>query len=227
VRPITSGAVPGAVPGAVRRAVLGVLALICVPAGLKGQEFQVDLQAENTVRFVSRAVIEEFEGVTERIDGFVYLAAPHLESGLGGDGTEFYFEVDLASLDTGNTLRDRHMRDNYLEVREYPYATIEGRLGSVQGNSAEGFQVAIVGALGIHGVSRRVSIRCEAEEEGPGYRVRCAWNVLLSDFDIEIPKVMFLKLANEVRIELDFVLVPITSPDPQFGPRPALSGRTQ
>ena len=178
--------------------------------GLVGQEYQVDPDADNTVTFISRASIEQFEGVTSLIDGYVLLTTPRLEPGLGGAETELYFEVDLASLDTGITLRNRHMRDNYLEVRAFPYATLEGRLGSVQARADGGFGVALVGTLGIHGVSKRVSVQCDVTEEGLGYRTQCSWQVLLSDYEIEIPKIMFLKLANEIRLELDFVLMPVS-----------------
>ena len=32
--------------------------------------------------------------------------------------------------------------------------------------------------------------------------------MLLSDHDIEIPKVMFLKLANEIQVEVEFTVSP-------------------
>jgi polyisoprenoid-binding protein YceI len=223
------GSMPAALPGLSGfgpfRQSLGVaymvstatLALMAVATTteLVGQEFQVDLNVENTVRFLSRATIEDFEGVTDRVDGFVLLSTPRLEPGLGGEGTEFYFEVDLADLDTGIKLRNRHMRDNYLEVRDYPYATLEGSLGSVQVMPDGGFRIAIVGMLGIHGVSNRVAISCTASEQGAGYRVACDWEVLLSDYDIEVPRVMFMKLANEIRIQLEFTLMPVTSGLPE------------
>ena len=70
------------------------------------------------------------------------------------------------------------------------------------------YRVTGEGSLGIHGVSRDVSIPCDVSPSGRGFRARCAFQVLLSDHDIEIPKVMFMKLANEIRLELDFVLQP-------------------
>ena len=51
-------------------------------------------------------------------------------------------------------------------------------------------------------------IVCEVAPSGRGFRARCSFEVLLSDFDIEIPKVMFMKLANEIRLELDFFVAP-------------------
>ena len=37
-------------------------------------------------------------------------------------------------------------------------------------------------------------------------RVRCAFSVLLTDHGIKIPKLMFMKIDEEIRLELDFYL---------------------
>jgi polyisoprenoid-binding protein YceI len=178
------------------------------PASASAQELQVDVGADNVVRFLSRASIEEFEGVTDRIDGYVLLDGPVLTGDTGGDDTELYLEVDLASLDTGIGLRNRHMRDNYLEVAEHPYASYSGRILRADPTSAGGHRVATSGAFTVHGVSRDMEIPCEVTPAGRGYRVTCSFQVLLSDHDIEIPKIMFLKLANEIRVEVDFAMIP-------------------
>lgn len=189
--------------------VWGHLALaVSAPAALAGQEYHVDRSAGNVVRFISRASIEEFEGVTDRIDGYVLLDAPSLREAGGGDATEVYLEVDLASLDTGIGLRNRHMRDNYLEVSKYPFAIFRGRVVNRETVSDGEFRVAAQGLLTIHGVSRARELTCRVEPRGRGYRSQCSFELLLSDFDIEIPKVMFLKLANEIRLELDFSVIP-------------------
>ena len=179
-----------------------------IPAAIAGQEFQVDLEAARTVRFISRATIDDFDGVTDRIDGYALLDAPTLEESHGGQGTAFYFEVELASLDTGLGLRNRHMRDNYLEVKQYPHATFDGTIPEVSAVEGAGYRITAVGTFTVHGVARELEIPCDVTLEGPGYRVRCAFEVLLSDFDIEIPQIMFLKLANEIRLELDFAVRP-------------------
>ncbi len=182
-------------------------ALLSTVVQAAAQEYHVDREADNRVTFVSRAAIEEFEGVTDRIDGYVLLGEERLSARSVRSETEFYFEVDLASLDTGISLRNRHMRDNYLEVAEFPYAVLEGSIATVA-ETAEGFRIEAIGRMAIHGVEQAVSVPCEVTEEGSGYRARCALQVLLSDYDIEIPRVMFLKLANEIRLQLDFHLKP-------------------
>ena len=191
-------------------------ALLALVGPLSAQEFQVDLEAERLVRFISDAPIDDFDGTTDRIDGYVLLDAPRLEEARGGDGTSFYFEVELASLDTGIGLRNRHMRNDYLEVHDYPYATFEGRVASVRGTggnpaSPDGtidgtYELVAEGTFGVHGVERPLSVPCTATPGEGRFTVACAFQVLLSDHDIEIPQVMFLKLADEIRLELEFTV---------------------
>jgi polyisoprenoid-binding protein YceI len=195
-------------PMGIRTFFLACGLLACSPMGAIGQEFHVDRNADNDVRFISEAPIEEVVGVTDRIDGYVLLNGPRLEAGSATEGTQLYLEVDLASLDTGLGLRNRHMRENYLEVEDFPYAFLEATIVRVEAVAAGGFRVTAQGVITIHGVEREMDIPCDVAERGEGYRVQCAFEVLLSDFEIEIPRLMFLKLANEVRLELDFTVQP-------------------
>jgi len=184
----------------------------------------VELARENLVSFLSDAPLEDFSGITNRIDGFVSLPAG--SSGSEGDleNSEFYLEVDLASLDTGLGLRNRHMRENYLDTERYPFASYSGRIRSLQEEADGAFSVQLQGELSIHGVTRNREIACRAVREGrrdvpedvvrevgplagtPELRVRCAFGVALSDHGIPIPKLMFMKIDELMELELDFYL---------------------
>ena len=168
------------------------------------QEYQIDLNAERIVRFTSKAMIEEFQGSTERIDGLISINTDSLSEDTGGENTEVYFEVDLASLDTGISLRDRHMRNNYLETKEYPYAIFGGTITSATAVSNDTFLVTIQGLLNIHGIGKKRSLTCEVNPTDNRYRVGCSFQILLSDHNIRIPKVMFLKMNNEIQLYFDF-----------------------
>ena len=203
----------GAVGVALHALALDLALALALPGLGAAQEFHVDRRADNLVRFISRASVEEFEGVTESIDGFVRLDAATLTPGTPGGATEIWLEVDLASLDTGIGLRNRHMRDRYLETAKYPYATFRGTIVRSEADPAVAYRVTARGTLTIHGVARPRDLTCRVEPRSPGYRAQCAFEVLLSDHQIEIPKVMFLKLANEISLELDFVVTPAGPPN--------------
>ena len=179
-----------------------------VGSSLHAQEMDVDRSANRIVRFISRSQVDEFEGVTDHIDGYVLLDGQPLSASTGGDDTELYLEVDLASIDTGIGLRNRHMRDNYLEVEKYPFASFKGSISAVQAGEGGAWKVMANGTFTIHGVSRDRETACDVTSVGEGYHAACGFQVLLSDHDIEIPKVMFLKLANEIRVEVEFTVSP-------------------
>jgi polyisoprenoid-binding protein YceI len=174
------------------------------------QEYHVDLDAPRRVVFISSTTLDEFEGVTEAIDGFVLLDGQGLRETTAPGETELYFEVDLASLDTGIGLRNRHMRENYLEVEDHPFATFSGSLQGMTAHGA-GFRVTARGAFSVHGVSRSTTISCDVTPREDRYAVACTFPVRLEDHDIEIPRIMFMKLAPEVRLELEFFLEPAGS----------------
>jgi polyisoprenoid-binding protein YceI len=171
------------------------------------QEYHVDGQAENRVAFISRASIEEFEGVTNRIDGYVLLDGDGVRAGERFEGAEFYFEVDLASLDTGIGLRNRHMRDNYLEVADHPFATFGGDIDRIARSEA-GFRITSRGVFTVHGVEQPRTLECDAAPDADGWQVSCEFTVNLTDHRITIPKIMFLKLAEDIRVEIAMRLRP-------------------
>lgn len=173
------------------------------------RQYRVSLDADRLVKFTSRASIEEFDGVTDKIDGLVTIDTDRVTTETGGDDTELYFEVDLASLDTGIGLRNRHMRDNYLEVEEHPFAAFGGRIARAAPLDGGAFRVTTQGTFGVHGVERDRSFTCDISPVGEMYRVQCEFTVLLEEHNIEIPKVMFLKLNNEIQLTLDFHVEPV------------------
>ena len=190
------------------RVAAALLSFAAAGRPVAAQEFQVDRSAENMARFVSQTTVDEFDGVTDRIDGYVLLDGTPLSADTGGDDTELYFEVDLASLDTGIGLRNRHMRDNYLEVEKYPFASFRGRITRTEPTKNGGAHVTAHGTFSVHGVDAERDVPCDVTPAGPGYHATCTFSVLLTEHHIEIPKVMFLKLANEIRVELAFTLSP-------------------
>ncbi|MEE9170463.1 MAG: YceI family protein [bacterium] len=164
-------------------------------------ELKVDQSKPNLVKFVSKGPLGMFEGVTDKIDGFVSWA---------GDSTlvdsKLFFEVDLSSLDTRIALRNRHMREKHLETDKYPHAQYSGRLVNVEETGPNELLVAAEGMMKIHGVERDLAMEAKVTVDGDVYHLQCNFDVKLSDFEIKTPKFMFLKVDENIKLVLDFYL---------------------
>ncbi len=180
------------------------------PGPLHAQEYHIDRSRDNRVVFISRSPKDEIEGTTDLIDGYAYIEGDSgLVAGADYTGSELYLEVELNGLDTGIRLRNRQMRDDYLETDRYPYATYSAAIESVERNSGGEYTINASGKFSVHGVERPLQISCNSVVAGAGYRVRCGFELLLSDYNIERPALMFLKLSDTIRLQLDFYLKPV------------------
>ena len=162
-------------------------------------EYHVDKDKRNMVKFVSDAPIEDFEGVTDQIDGYIFWSDSDLTK-----NSKIYFEVDLNTLDTGIGLRNRHMRENYLETDQFPITHFRGKIIS---NSVMDDTLTAVEAEGnifIHGIEKPLKVSGQLIETSNGYRIKPSFIAKLSDFQIEIQSIMFYKIDENMDLHLDF-----------------------
>lgn len=164
-------------------------------------EFNIDKTKSNEVKFISDAPIEDFEGITNLIDGYIYWEGEDMTS-----KSQMYFEVDLNTIDTGIGLRNRHMRENYLETDKWQYATYKGMISSIKKNSENNYEVEVKGTMSIHGVSRSQTIQGKITRNGNVMRIQSQFYINLNDHKIDIPKFMFLKINEIMDMRLDFYL---------------------
>ena len=164
-------------------------------------EWQVEKSDVNVVKFISDAPIEEFEGITSAIDGYLYWEGDNLL-----DKSELYFEVDLNSIDTGIGLRNRHMRENYLETETYPTTHFKGAIIKADKQEDGTYKVLVQGKLFIHGVERMKSIKGLIALNGTTMQITSDFDVKLSDYRIPIPSIMFYKINETMALKVTFRL---------------------
>jgi len=179
-----------------------IFILILFLAGISNAtELHVDKNRHNLVKFISDAPIEDFEGITENIDGYMYYEGEDLLK-----DSQIYFEVDLTTVDTGIGLRNRHMRDNYLETDKYRMTNFEGRLTSVETISDNEYQVIVEGKMFIHGVTKQLQVEGKIFKTENGFHVQTNFPISLPDYNIEVPSLMFMKINEVMDLHLDFYL---------------------
>lgn len=164
-------------------------------------EYNVDKTKKNSVKFISDAPIEDFEGVTDNIDGYLIYDGEDIAA-----NSSLYFETDLRTIDTGIGLRNRHMRENYLETDKYPMAQYKGKITKAEKKPNGEYEVEADGDMSIHGVTRNLKVKGVIIDQGDGLKIRTNFIVKLSDHKIDIPQVMFMKINEEMKLELIFHL---------------------
>lgn len=185
------------------RFTLLLIAAFCIStlaAEAQKTEYHVDRSAKNLVKFISDAPVEDFEGTTNRIDG--YLAHEGADMTTGSD---LYFEVDLRTLDTGIGLRNRHMREDYLHTDKYPYAKFSGKIVEAVESGGK-TKVKVKGSMDIHGVKRAMDVGGTLNRNGDKLRISTQFDVKLTDHKIEVPQFMFMKIDENMDLLLDVTL---------------------
>lgn len=141
------------------------------------------------IEFVSRASIETFTGTSKHLTGMIDLSTGDID-----------FYVDLNTIRTGISLRDEHMRDTYLETDRFPFAEFVGKLNGFNPSVRDTQNVIVSGEFSIHGVTKQRTIQGRVVLGDTALSVEASWSVLLSEHDIAIPKIMFLKLADSQEV---------------------------
>lgn len=175
------------------------LYILLMSAALWAVEFHVDKEQKNLVKFISDAPVEQIVGVTDKIDGYILWDGDDLTA-----KSEFYFEVDLATLDTGIGLRNRHMRDEYLETDKYPYASYGGKLTEVSTNDDGSLNITSTGTFRLHGVEKKINIDGVITKTENGYTASSRFTVKLEDYNIERPQFMLLKIGEVIQLDIQF-----------------------
>lgn len=115
--------------------------------------------------------------------------------------------LDLETIETGIALRDRHLRENCLEVakgRGFDKAVLsEIVLAEADGAGFRG-RTKFEGALLLHGVSRPVAGKAVIRAAEPGVRVEAEFVLTLTDFGIEPPQYMGVGVSNKVSVKVSF-----------------------
>ena len=114
--------------------------------------------------------------------------------------------VNLQTLVTGIGLRDRHMRENYLEVQKGPeYATAV--LEQIRVERLEG-TTTLKGVLLLHGQRREVSGTAEMKEQDGRIRVQAQFPLRVSDFEIPKPSYLGVGVRDEIQIKVTMTVMP-------------------
>lgn len=187
----------------------GIVGLVLLSCGLVSAahaattRFVVD-PSSVSVRFVSTASIETVVGKTTQLRGWLQLDPQQL-----GTATA-EFAVPLAALQTGNRLRDREMREDYLETGKFAEARfVLRRLSGAKSVPSGGVaHLEAQGTFSVHGISRAITVPVKLNSQAANrLTLEAHFPIRLSDYGIERPQFILLRLADTVQLTVRARLV--------------------
>ena len=123
--------------------------------------------------------------------------------------------MDLATIDTGISLRNQHLRENYLEVAKgegFNRAVLSDiQLSEVAGEAFDG-TTPFTGTLLLHGVKRPVTGTVEIHREGEGRRVRAEFPLVLTDFAVSPPEYLGVGVGSRLLVKVSLMAMPVRPP---------------
>lgn len=160
---------------------------------------QADFVTRNgQIRFNASTPLEDIEAENTRVNAIL-----KPESGAFG------VVLLISEFEFPRKLMQEHFNENYLESEKYPKATFTGNIqGSDLPASTGSCDCVISGSLALHGVTRPLRAVASITRTGSGFKLRSTFTIRPEDHGIEIPKLLFTKIAEEVQVEVDLVLEP-------------------
>jgi polyisoprenoid-binding protein YceI len=127
------------------------------------------------------------------------------ELAVSEEGDDLIVSVPLSPLTTGIELRDKHMREKYLEVGKYPTAELRVPKASIHlpedGQTSSG---DATGTMKLHGRTKSVPFHYEAKRNGPAYVAKGSVRVNMKAFGIEVPSYMGVTVKPDVNVSVAF-----------------------
>lgn len=146
-----------------------------------------------TIAFKSNAPLEIITASSKRLEGLIDAQA-----------LSFAFNVPIVSFEGfNNGLQRQHFYENYMETNKYPDATFSGKLIEHVDLTVPGtYHVRAKGQLVIHGKAKERIIKAEIISTGDALRTKASFMVPLVDHQIEVPKIVNQKIAQEIQVNV-------------------------
>jgi polyisoprenoid-binding protein YceI len=194
-------AVPGQTrPSAVNKPLAAKpVRLVLAPTGNEARFVVRELLMANTIE-------NDAIGVTTAISGTIVLDAQG-----NVDASASQFTVQLDSLKSDKSMRDRYTKNNTLETRQFPTAVLVVK--EVQGLPATlptsgTMNLTIVGDFTVHGVTKPSTWLATVTADPTGFSGKATTHVKFEDFNMNQPSVPVLAhLTDDIRLEYDFRFV--------------------
>ena len=124
------------------------------------------------------------------------------------EGGSISLVIDTRTYTSNIGLRDQDVQEYYLEVQQYPVIRFDstGIEKIERPRSPEDlWQITVRGSLELHGVKREVIVPLRLLYQTNKITAQGNFRIVLEDFNIKVPTLLFLKAGNQVDVEFRII----------------------
>jgi len=162
--------------------------------GISSVSAQKYLTRQGHIQFFSEAPLENIEANNHEVNCALDIFTGNI-----------VLKVPMAEFKFQKSLMEKHFNENYVESEKYPYATFKGKVTNLSAIDflKEGtYPALIAGELTIHGVTKRIAEKGVFHVKEGKISGKSVFPVLLKDYKIKIPKIVFYNIAEEIVISV-------------------------
>jgi polyisoprenoid-binding protein YceI len=101
-----------------------------------------------------------------------------------------------------------HFNDKYMESDRFPRSTFSGTITGYSMTATGPQRVRAQGKLTIHGIVKEIDVPGSLEVKDGVIQMKTRFNVLLADYGIRIPQLLWENISEEIQITVDLTYNP-------------------
>ncbi len=134
----------------------------------------------------------------------------HVVSVIHTGNKDIQVRVPINKFEFSNKLMQQHFNEDYLESGRYPYAVFKGKFSENIDFSKPGvYDISSAGTLNLHGVEQKRMLIGKLTVTPGTVRLDARFDIKLEDHKIEIPEIVFNKIASSVSVNASIVYLPV------------------
>jgi polyisoprenoid-binding protein YceI len=155
---------------------------------------QLFITTTGEVSFFSKTPMEDIEALNKNVSSIINTST-----------NEVAVQMRITNFVFPNKLMQEHFNENYLESEKFPSATFKGKIKETVDLTVPGtYPISAVGSATIHGVIRPIELKGTIISTGSSLALTCQFDVKLVDYKIDIPKIVFAKIAEVIKVSSKF-----------------------
>ena len=144
------------------------------------------------VSFHSKTPVEDIDGTSNKVASVLNIKT-----------NQIYFKIQNTTFQFKEKLMQEHFNENYMESDKFPVSDFNGKiLDDIDFTKTGTYKVTIVGILNIHGKKKEYKVTGTILNSGSAIIFNSNFKIKLVDHGVEIPTIVFTKIAEQLDIEI-------------------------